>query len=1505
MLDLSRNNWPQWSQRVQVIFGMSPGGLLAYIEGRIPCPDAALWPTECNTWLNNDAMARSFCGSRAKGDDLRLIMSATSAYGMWCVLKKRHERQGPYAQAVLLRDLLSVRFDASLPLPNQGRAIVDRCERIVAMGPLSTNSLAVVALLHSLGYGFEHIATAFVHEQSDGNNALTSARIIQRLESEQQIINGRMSDALPTGPSSALAASSRPLCTNCKVTGHWLDRCYQVGGPLYPQRDQIIAEQKRRKAERKTGRGPTSSSSSSSSSASASSSSSSSARHRILQGADGKAYFVDGDCVVALSGDSAPPRPPSDLAGVAFAGDCAFAGVSLATDTVLAGDAPPAWILALGEDSGHVVFTASSGSAFLSADLGPFILDSGASIHLSPVLSDFSDFRTIPPHGIRGVNGSMIYATGVGSVSLRLSAGYELRLDNVLYVPEATVRLISIRALCDGPLRFSVSFSRDSVTLRSASGDILFSGARQGQSLFTLAAPPPPSALVATRLPNLETIHRRYGHPSYAVAWRIAMRLRAAGTPLDLSQPPIKCDSCILGKQKRTPVPKSRSGARATAAGELIYIDGAGEQATRSATGNLHSLDLLNDFSSLAWTFPVPKKSSMASVFRRFVIAMRALGHPVKRVQIDNGELVSAEVDTVCAEFGISVRRTAPYTSAHNGRVERLHGTFMSRSRTMRIAAGVPENRWDEFYVTACYLYNRSPTTTLPDNMSPFEVFYGRSPDNSHLREIGCRAFVLINTHNPKIRARSIECVLIGYGSDSKTYRCYHRATSRVLASYHVRFIESHEDAPRSTAPPAASGSLPPLSVLDDVPPAAPAQSISALPAAPPACSANVPSFAPPEDSHAVASEPAPGSPLRAPVVPAATTSPPSLPTVPPAGAPSQPSCTINAPGPPPMSALTSPPSLPTTPSPPPSPRRSSRLRDAAGAPAGPSRLERAIAESAASAERVQAERAARRDPFWTSAVDETYAAVLQLDSDYSGDPATLAEALAGPFAGQWKAALDEELAGIQSMGVYVLVPRSAVPAGRKIMRGKPVFRLKRNEAGEPMRFKARWVVRGYEAVFGLDYDKTTSPTMRMESFRLLCHIAAANGWHLGQLDVKTAFLYGLLPEGETCYMEQPSGFEVVGKESWVWELRRGLYGMPQGGRTWNKTMNSHLEAVGFAHVPSEVCLYARHSREGTVFTGVHVDDFLYASSSDAARDQFVTLLGDKWTITNLGEARFCIGIALERNLAACTISLSQTALIDKILVTFRLSECSPVSTPMDPGLKLQRPSSSADHDAAAHLPYRALVGSLNYLAVGTRPDIAYAVQQLAQFLDCYASVHWEAAKRVARYLKGTRDLKLTLGGAHTARLLGFTDSDWARCPETRRSIGGYCFNLGSGAISWAARKQKTVSDSSTEAEYIAAADAAKECVWLRSVLAAFSLLTPGATPLYADNRGAIILSDDSSFHARTKHIDIKHHILRDFTSKQLLSLHFIPSTNNVADIFTKPLAFPLFSKFRSWLGLQ
>jgi hypothetical protein len=339
-------------------------------------------------------------------------------------------------------------------------------------------------------------------------------------------------------------------------------------------------------------------------------------------------------------------------------------------------------------------------------------------------------------------------------------------------------------------------------------------------------------------------------------------------------------------------------------------------------------------------------------------------------------------------------------------------------------------------------------------------------------------------------------------------------------------------------------------------------------------------------------------------------------------------------------------------------------------------------------------------------------------------------------------------------------------------------------------------------------------------------------------------------------------------------------------------------------------CVYRRVSGTGTTIFAVHVDDIISASSSMEENNRFKAELLSQWDISDLGPIKFALGIAITRDHPNRTISLSQSAFIEQILERFNMSDAHPCDTPMTAGLQLPRVDKTVPPEPHVaewmkRTPYRELVGSLNYLAVATRPDIAYAVGRLAAFLDCYRDTHWAAAQRVLRYIKGTRFFSLTLGGSSPPSLVGYSDSDYANCLDTSRSISGYCYSLGSGVISWSSKKQKHAADSSCYAEYIALHHAGKEIIFLRELLDGLGIVVPGSTPLHCDNDEARRLTEDHSRHSNVKHYRVKYHTIRDLVDEGLGHVVRIPTCDNIADIFTKPLARPKFERFRISLGLR
>ncbi|TFY52252.1 hypothetical protein EVJ58_g10120 [Rhodofomes roseus] len=1526
ILDRAKNNWFEWKSYIERHAKMCH--LWPYLTGTITRPDPAVDHSSAFNFDDNNAAAVAFLGVKAIREEQVFMDDYTSASELWAALCARHEKEpGAYAQSVLLQELFACRYVAPERFAVTTMRIRETVQRIFRIGLPTEEALTIIAMMNAMGGHLHHlqsqVATALA--ASSAAAPYTSVDIIKRLDMEQRIIDGNATTSSTTSDA-LIATKGKPkftprVCTNpgCpNPNGHLAATCFAPGGGMFGKRDEYMAAKKARRDKGKTGvtTAAVSSSGSSSTSSALVCHVDQDGRTVVLDKAAGRAYFVsseptpsayisDGEDSANLASDVAPDW----LAAVATSADIIEyqAMVCLTPEDKVSLNWGSHSRASVDPLAYHVTLVLVAARRIPTAGTEPFVFDSGASSHLSPNKQDFYELRPIAPRGIRGVSGSVIHAYGVGKVRLHVGRGTTIVLDDVLYVPQATVRLISISALCNSAARYAVHFEGKEVQITKPGGALVASGTLTSRRLYSLNGTPPLTehSYVATRLPTLDTWHRRLGHVNHRTVHDMARLHSAKGMPISLSPAPAKCEHCILGKQTRSAVPKVRVGERATRKLGLVYVDLQGAMDVRSASGNVYSLDIIDDFSSRSWALPIPSKDSAEARFEAWANTVEAeTGLRIGAVQIDNGELLSNEFKTFLGRRGISLRQTAPYTSAHNGRVERLHRTLMDRARAMRLAASVPANRWDDFLLTANYLSVRTPSRSLPAGVTPYEMWYGRKPDLSHLREIGCRVFVLIqNRHNPKIYERSVECTLIGYGENSKTYRCYHRDTHKVVNSYHVAFIESHEATPTVHTAPATPVVASPIGVAPtpavlpvDDDPVAPGVSSSAGAAAP------WPEELPPPVAP-VAPPPAVVAPV---VVPAPAVPPRRSSRIP---VPSQ--RRAEADGLPFESQLQR--TVDDI-------RSRSRARVASGIPApvpGPDPSSSIVAPAVLAEPPVPSAFVVNDPPPLLEPTVEDHlealaaAEVIPLDVEYPGDPATLDEAMASPFRDQWTASLQDEFKSIKDLGVYKLVPRSSVPAGRRILKGKPVFRLKRNEKGEPVRFKSRWCAKGFQQVYGLDYNRTSSPTMRMESFRVLLHLASSLGWEIEQLDVKTAFLHGILPEDEHLYMEQPKGFEEPGKESWVWELVRGIYGTKQGGRTWNDTLNEYLLSIGFTRLSCEHCIYYRTNERGTVLTGVHVDDFLLTASTSAAKEEFKEELRRKWAIADLGEARFCIGIQIDRDRASRSVAVSQTALIDKIIKEFRMDgpDCAPMSTPMDAGLRLSRtmhaPKTQDEKDRASRLPYRSLIGCLMYLAIGTRPDIALAVQQLSQFLDCYGSIHWDAAKRVVRYLKGTRTLRLVLGGADAANLNGYADASHAGCYDTRRSVGGYCWNLGSGIISWAARKQPTVSTSTTEAEYIASCESAKEAVWLRFLLDGIGFTQPVATVMRVDSTSAMSLSTDSTFHARVKHVDIKWHYLREVVAAKKLALQHVPGHLNVADAFTKPLERKQFLTLRARMGLR
>ena len=500
-------------------------------------------------------------------------------------------------------------------------------------------------------------------------------------------------------------------------------------------------------------------------------------------------------------------------------------------------------------------------------------------------------------------------------------------------------------------------------------------------------------------------------------------------------------------------------------------------------------------------------------------------------------------------------------------------------------------------------------------------------------------------------------------------------------------------------------------------------------------------------------------------------------------------------------------------------------------------------------------------------------------------EPSSYEEAVSSPDKEKWIQAMDEEITSLKENNTWVLVGNQR--------KGKPisckwVYKIKRNPDGSIERYKARLVARGYTQRYGRDYTETFAPVVRFDSIRIILAIAAANQMILRQFDVKTAFLYGELHE--ELLMEQPPGYSDG--SDMVCKLLKGLYGLKQSPRQWNSKFDKFLKKFGLISCNADQCVYVTKMLSSYTILALYVDDGLLCSTNEEAIASIETHLSSEFKIRFSGATCF-VGMEIESS--AKGIKIHQSSYIKRLLERFGMQDCKSILTPGDSHLKLSTdmcPKDELERAQSEKLPYQELVGALLFLTAISRPDISFEVSRATQFMSNHGEDHWKAAKRILRYLKGTISQGIWFNGKDL-ELRAYADADYAANPDTRKSTSGFVLTLSSGPVTWAARSQKSVAQSTTEAEYIALADCIKDVIWARQLLSDLGRAPTTATLVSSDNQAAIKLVRNPIYHRRTKHIDVRHHFIRDEQEKGTISVEFIPTNAQPADMLTKSLCSP------------
>ena len=510
--------------------------------------------------------------------------------------------------------------------------------------------------------------------------------------------------------------------------------------------------------------------------------------------------------------------------------------------------------------------------------------------------------------------------------------------------------------------------------------------------------------------------------------------------------------------------------------------------------------------------------------------------------------------------------------------------------------------------------------------------------------------------------------------------------------------------------------------------------------------------------------------------------------------------------------------------------------------------------------------------------------------------PKTIDEALHGPYKHMWGPATQDELASLQAYGTWELLPK---PDYVRLFPLRWVWGNKYNAKGEHVRCKARLVVKGFLQRPGIDFDETYAPVSKYATIRAVLAVTAYYDWELIHLDVKTAFLNGELQE--EIWIQDPPGFTMSGPGEAL-RLRRTIYGLKQSPREWHRKLSSTLREMAFTPSLADAGLYMlRDPTDGSTSAALVtvVDDMLLAAPSSRSNIIKETLLAP-FDARDLGEPSQFSGIAIYRDRTAKTIKLTQERHISDLLAKYGLESGRSRSVPIPAGSVLTKVGEPLD---TARFTYSSLLGSLLYLSVATRPDIAQAVGALSSFMSAPTVAHWNLLLGVLRYLKATPKLGLTYGGG-TLDLFSFCDSDYAGCIDTRRSTTGHASILNGAAVSWQSRRQPTVATSTTEAEYMAAASVTKEVLWLKTLLKDLGVPSK-SVHIWSDNQASLALIKNPILSQRSKHIDVSYHFVRERAESGEVLFEYITTEKMAADCFTKPVPAAKLEFCRRQLGMQ
>lgn len=1165
--------------------------------------------------------------------------------------------------------------------------------------------------------------------------------------------------------------------------------------------------------------------------------------------------------------------------------------------------------------------------------------DSCASSHMT---DDKSLFRS-PLIPIRRrtilVGGGQLFADWIGTAELRVKGSGSILISNVLYVPNLGVNLLSSKKLCSKGLIFTgddkkMAFWRDQDKVLEASvkggvyilswvkpnlGDNAFNAIEQcneahevmpgqlydkafqaqeasqpascsrpdeclhlgNESAFIHDEESDPDSdnastgtneLKKTDLERYRLWHERCAHAGPEVIRNLHKRttLRKVKVPNDREA----CITCKLAKMRKK-ISKELSPWKETILA-LVYADIGGPFHT-SVQGNQYMAKLVDSASRLVWVIPGKDRKDVVRNLQNWKkLVEKQSGLQIMGVRIDNATELKALLQEWLATDGIREENTIVHSSFQNGPAEKSIQTSENDFRAMLKDQGLPLEFWDEAAMTGAYVRNRIMNgPRVGDKVfSPYEAFYGQAPKIDHFRRFGCQAIGYVDPkslpvhdkRNPKQVDKGRLGIFMGYVNETtKQWRLYAPDLSRTITVSTIDFLESKKGGDLDLRIRGARPQGTPSDPVNRVPVGRPKETLT-----------NV--ELPPRDKLN-------NFEIQIPARPANTAD-----TVDTIGADLVPEVSHDPQRP--ASNESGKPRVAMTTEPLKSKRRASLSEEELD-----SRITKKIKAFLARVAKVK--RVSEMD-----ALEMGYAAAILKDGDIEVSvpiPKSYRAAINDPIYGQkWRVAIEEEL---KALGVNGTWREEIPPKGVNLVSTKWVFTVKVKADGTLDRFKARLVARGFSQIYGIDYFETFAPTVRMDTLRTFIAVAAKKDWELTHMDIKNAFTESHLKE--QIYLAPPQGVNV--KDGYALRVLRSLYGLKQSARDWNHLCRDYLLTVGFKQSLADPCLFTHQERQIRLL--VYVDDILCATEKIKDSDWVHSRLSQRFTTKNLGQATKLLGIRITRNRKTKEIFLDQEQYLLGVLKRFGMEAAKyrKRGTPMrDYDNLIPTQPEEERHNANE---YQQVIGSLMYAMVHTRPDIAFALGKLSQHMQNPSEKHWTYLKALMRYIRSSLCLRLRFGHGTNLDLAVYTDADWAGQKSDRKSTSGGVAMLYGGPVCWLSKIQRSVATSSTESEYIAQSTNAKTTQWLAQILRDIgcqeSIGKDGKTvQMLADNQGAIALAKNPHLHERSRHIDICHHYVRDLVQQGKVKVKYVPTSEMIADGFTKPLERTAFDKFKDQLGM-